>query len=127
MGYSCTAKADYVLKELLTQLQAAGPAKTSNGWSKNNIEYFFEIGKEQPDGAITGKVHKVQPDGLCREMNSARIDADGDIPYFPTSKQAQRDAAMTAGLIKFHEIHGGRWQDDKLLSSLIGDAKFVVI
>ena len=132
MGYSCSAKADYVLKALITQLQSASSKEvlTSNSWIYKNTEYFYEIGKENKFGDITGKVMRsFNKDGtdLCKYVGNFHIDSDGDIWYFPTTERSRRDSAITSGLIKFHEVHGGRWQDDKLLSSLIGDAKFVVI
>lgn len=128
MGYSCTVKADYVLDALLIQLQSAGNENnSSNTWTKDGQTYFFERGREQPDGAITGRIYRFEPDNMCKLIGNGRIDADGDIPYFPTSKQVQRDSAMTAGLIKYHELHGGSWQEDEILHGLIGDAKFVAI
>lgn len=129
MGYSYAAKAGYVLDELMIQVQIS-PSKTgtSNGWSYQDREYFFEYGRENNDGAITGIVWEILSGGnRCRRTGSARIEPDGRITRFPTSNKTQRQSAITTGLIKFHEVHGGHWQDDKTLSELIGDAKFVVI
>lgn len=130
MGYSCTAKASYVSEALLVQLQAGTEFenKNQNSWSRNSRSYFFEIGREQPDGSVTGIVWALNADGkTCRKAGSAKIAADGSIPYFPTSTRAHRESAVTTGLIKFHEVFGGRWEDGKVLYGLVGDAKFVVI
>jgi hypothetical protein len=128
MGYSCTIKANNVLDELLIQLQVNNPTNSSNGWNNGEWFYFFEQGQEQQNGAITGTVWKSKTESrYCKKAGSARIEPDGTITRFPTSNKSQRDSAMVTGLIKFHETYGGRWQDDKVLYNLIGDAKFVAI
>ena len=128
MGYSCAVKADNVLDALMVQLQVTdrGQDKSSNGWSHNGHSYFFERGREQSDGAITGTVYLVV-NNKCYKRRSIRIEPNGFITRFTTSTKAQRQSAMTVGLVKFHEVFGGGWKEDEVLSRLLGDCKFVVI
>jgi len=126
MGYSCTVKADMVLEALYTQLQATGPAKVANGWTVGKREYFFEQGRENTDGSITGTIREV----ICKlayHRGSAKINHDGKISRWPSSTKAQRESAMIAGLVKFHSEHGGGWLDDAVLARLVFDCNFVVI
>ena len=128
MGYSCSAKADDVKDAMIVQLKASGDEmSSSNGWESKGQKYFLEIGRENADGAITGTVHRWVGESACRPVGSVRIEPSGLISRFPTSTKTQREAAMTAGLIRFHERTHTGWNDDKLLRSLIGDANFVVV
>ncbi|KKN77678.1 hypothetical protein LCGC14_0358040 [marine sediment metagenome] len=127
MGYSCSVKADNVLAALLIQLQAtARKDSTSNGWCKNGEHYFYEIGREQADGAITGKIWRTYKN-LCYPAGPFKITHNGLIDRFPTSTKSQRESAMTVGLVKFHEVHGGGWKDDEVLAPILGGCSFVVI
>ena len=127
MSYSCTVKSSLVLEHLEAQMQAAGnETNSSNGWTCKGKEYFFERGQEQDDGAITGTVY-LTINNLCYKKGPVRIEPNGFISRFPTSNKTQRNSAMTTGLVKFHEIYGGGWKADNVLSSLIGDCSFVVV
>ena len=127
MGYSCSAKANYVLRELIVQLKARGQDRaSSNVWEFAGYDYFYELGREQPDGAITSQVMKVVNE-RCHRVGGLRIENNGSITNAPTSNSAQRAAAETAGLIKFHEIHGGSWNTDEVLQKHIKGASFVVV
>jgi len=128
MGYSCSTKADKVLKELIIQLQTSGDCGgSSNSWLHRGKQCFYEIGQEQRDGAITGHVMKETITGRCHKAGSFRIDRDGRIVRFPTSTKVQRESAMTAGLIKFHEVYGGEWKTDSVLAPLVGNCCFVIL
>ena len=130
MGYSCSAKASSVYDNMLEQLQAASATSeplVGNGWAIGGQMYFAEIGKEQHDAAITGTVHIHIGHNHCRKHGSFRIDSHGRIARWPTSTKAQREAAMTAGLIKYHQRFKTGWNNDAVLCSLIGNAQFVVI
>lgn len=75
MGYSCTAAADDMLREI----QAMFPSK-SNFWKDDaGIEYFLEGGRENRDGAITGTVFRM--DGY--KVGSVRIEPNGFVTRFP--------------------------------------------
>lgn len=94
MGYSCTVKADNSLDELIIQLKAAGSEiETSNGWMIKDKRYFFQRGREQKDGAITGSVHKHTGERTCKNVGSFRIKPNGRIIRFPTSTKIQREIA----------------------------------
>jgi len=95
MGYSCTKAAGDTLdrlKELLSPRSAGGP---SNGFKlKDGREGFWEIGRENADGAITGSVFItsqpgvssgwiVEPSGASfRKAGTFRVDPDGKIGRF---------------------------------------------
>ena len=137
MGYSCSAKADDVKDAMIVQLKASGDEmSSSNGWESKGQKYILEIGRENADGAITGTVHRwdgsmnalaLVGESACQPVGSVRIEPSGLISRFPTSTKTHREAAMTAGLIRFHERTRTGWNDDKLLRSLIGDANFVAV
>lgn len=104
MGYSCSTKANHVLEALMKII--GGESKTSNGFEINGARYFYEIGRENRDGAITGTVHKI--DGpYAKRAGSFRIEPDGTITKFPGTSKATREHARSAGLMRFGAIHGG--------------------
>ena len=102
MGYSCSSLAMESLDQLMIQLKAAGKeTKSSNGWNKNGTYYFHEIGREQRDGAVTGKVQKIykinnSESDYCKTAGTFRIEPDGTITRFPTSTKQQREVAEIA-------------------------------
>jgi len=104
MGYSCTAAAALVLDQIRDmQVQSAtlqGVEKpTSNGFYQNGkCVAFWESGREQNDGAITGSIWKMMPDGWCRRNGTFRIEADGVVTRFPHVSKAMRDMAQTIGI-----------------------------
>ena len=91
-----------VIEQLIIQLKAAGKAVgTNNGWEKNGIEYFYEVGREQRDGAVVGSVHKmykVENANYCKPAGTFRAEPDGTIRRFPTSTKIQRQVATTAAI-----------------------------
>lgn len=93
MGYSCTLKADKTLQTLMSIIGKG--EKSSNTWIHNGNKYFYEIGKENSDGAITGTIYRVikGDDSKCLKTGSFRIDADGKIVRFPTTTSQQRNEA----------------------------------
>ncbi|KKN50723.1 hypothetical protein LCGC14_0629840 [marine sediment metagenome] len=107
MGYSYTAISGFALDSILEQLQhTKDAANTSNGWKHKGVDYFYEQGREQDDGSITGSVWKnllvtqpcticIKPEcsGHCRKVGSVKIDSKGNVVRFATSSQAQRLAA----------------------------------
>lgn len=119
MGYSYTQLAGLALEAITEQLKAASPReiKCSNMWIHKDYEHFHEIGREQADGSITGSVHRCYAKGLCeRAINIGpfRIEPNGEISRFPTSKKHQRQAATDAARAKFAEIHGQKELENQL-------------
>ena len=123
MGYSCSAKASLTLDAAMRILQAVFPGESSNTWKKDGETYFFERGREQYDGAITGTVYRfvaapakkqvvtVQPmaqggqvdTGYCRPAGSIKIDPEGKIVRFATMSATQRQQAETQGKKEYDE------------------------
>lgn len=100
MGYSCSALASLVCDAILVQLQSAGNTQnTSNGWTIEGKDYFFERGRENGDGAITGCVYgpSIKGPGFAHKVGSVRIDSEGHIIRWATSNATQRNVAELAG------------------------------
>lgn len=107
MGYSATVKAYFAQDTMLALLQAAHGdcGGTSNSWGDRDGSYhFFERGREQNDGAITGTVY-VTNGKTCRPAGSIRIEPDGKVTRWPTSKASQRRLATETALAKYGAIY----------------------
>jgi hypothetical protein len=82
MGYSCARKAMEVVK--VWQNWCYKNFDSQNAYIHNNTRYFFEIGKENGDGAITGSIWRFMPDGIhVKKSGSFRIESDGTITRAP--------------------------------------------
>ncbi|KKK64224.1 hypothetical protein LCGC14_2986380 [marine sediment metagenome] len=128
MGYSCSTKANMVLDSLIVLLQSSSSENnSSNTWEKRGIKYFYEIGKENIDGAITGKVNKFVEENQCKVVRSFRIESNGKITRFIGSTKQQRTAAETAGLMKFYTTYNKSWSKDEVLPEHIRSSKFAVV
>ncbi len=105
MGYSCTAKADFALNAMIVQLKAASSKEIeqSNAWEYKGQDYFFEQGREQDDGSITGTV--VSFTGYT--VGSVRIDSEGIVKRWAKSTAIQRTAATDAGNARYGLAYGG--------------------
>lgn len=81
MGYSIATKAANAL-DILSR-HCINTTGKSNTWVHKGITYFWERGKEQPDGTGTGSVWKLTPDGkYANKTGFYRIDPDGKIIKF---------------------------------------------
>lgn len=106
MGYSCSAIANDVVNKLLDVATRLGPVHTdghplpsSNSWKHKGKTYFFETGREQSDGAITGTVWVFVAENKCRRAGNLRVDPDGKIvraPHFPKEAVKAAKEAATA-------------------------------
>lgn len=86
MGWSCTAAASNVLDAITKEFQVLnGP---SNGLPDGG---FWEIGRENPDGSITGTVWKPYGDSHVVRRGSFKIDPYGKIIRFPGLKKKIRE------------------------------------
>ena len=99
MGYSCTAKASLTLTaiEALIDLNY----KTNGTSNATPDGGFFEIGRENADGAITGTVWKPYDAGRVTRRGSFRIDAEGRVVRFPGVPSALLREAEREGAIQF--------------------------
>jgi len=94
MGYSCTKAA----VDTLTRIEAAYRVEGSGNVMHMGRHYsFFERGRENADGSITGRLVDINIDpsiaasdvfkaiehGTCRIAGSVKIDADGIVVRFP--------------------------------------------
>lgn len=114
MGYSCSALASLTMDGMFAEMEKTCPPadKTSNGWIFKGNSYFFERGREQDDGAITGSVYRHGDNnngiakGFCRRVGSVKILSNGQIKSWPFTTKGMREKAQAAGRKRFAEIHG---------------------
>lgn len=93
MGYSCTQDASYMLGVISHMFATDG---NPNVLTIRGRQYFFERGREQADGAITGSLFKMLPNDMAQRAGRVRIEADGRINAFPAmSVQDCREALAT--------------------------------
>jgi len=85
MGYSCTKDAAEKLQAIMAKLEEEGLIAYHNGrpiantWRRGQDTLFYEIGRENLDGAITGSVWSMSG----RRIGSFRIEPDGSVTRFP--------------------------------------------
>lgn len=88
MGYSCTVAAS-------NTLNAIGNAFATNGnpniLTIHGREFFFERGRENGDGAITGTLMVMVDADHCRKAGTVRIEPDGRINRFPGLNKKDRE------------------------------------
>lgn len=78
MGYSCAAAASDMLGVINKMCGLKDGVLHIDGG-----EYFFERGREQNDGAVTGQLMKMVGENFCRPAGGVRINPDGSIARFP--------------------------------------------
>lgn len=83
MGYSASAAAFRTLDAI--GRYGAYQGGPTNGFCCGGTEGFWEIGRENADGAITGQVHVVR-DGYIVKSAPFRINSDGVVAWFPYVK-----------------------------------------
>lgn len=90
MGYSCTVDASNMLGVISHMCGVDG---NGNILRIDNERYFFERGREQADGAITGTLMLMLPGDYCRKAGTVRINPDGTIARFPRLTARDRQEA----------------------------------
>lgn len=125
MGYSATAKA---MKVLDTFKSDTG---MSNTWIRDGVAHFFEIGRENADGSITGTVWRgtfgdVRAMGYAYRQGSFKIDADGHILRAPAGMRQHLDEQR--GLAEYLKAHEPReaWRKACEFDNIPADSMFVV-
>ena len=91
MGYSCTQDASHMLGVIR---KTYGDPATGNTLVLKGARYFFERGRENVDGAITGTLFMELPDNYARAAGTFRIDADGTVARFPKLSAVERAELM---------------------------------
>jgi hypothetical protein len=78
MGYSCTKDASDMLGVINKM------CGLKDGWLHiDGKRFFFERGKEQADGAVTGTLMMDLGNDYCRRAGGVRIEPNGTIARFP--------------------------------------------
>lgn len=80
MGRSYTVKAGEVLE--MVAVVATDGSRSSNTFQNGKDKFFYELGREQFDGSITGTVHKFLQNGMAIKHGSFKIEASGKIARF---------------------------------------------
>lgn len=112
MGYSCTAAANKVLEAAMaaavwTGERGAYGNAPSNAWSNAGREYFFDIGREQRDGAITAQIYSQRADGTDYiGSGSLRIEPEGKITRWNGATKAMREAGEAEARIQMAFLKG---------------------
>ena len=75
MGWSCARDAGCRLDAISAECLLC--SKMTNQWTTKGDTYFYEVGREQRDGSITGTIFLHLPDGKCRKSGSFKINPDG--------------------------------------------------
>jgi len=88
MGYSCTQDADSMLGVI--RKAYGDPTKGSNILRLRGEDYFYERGREQGDGAITGQLWLMLANDMARPVGTYRIEPDGTIARFPRLSSVQK-------------------------------------
>jgi len=100
MGYSCTTAASRTEQLWVEACVLNGGFESQNTWSDLGRTYFFERGRENADGAITGAIYKFVGSsnsivtGTARKVGTYRIEPDGTVtraPRFLKSASKARD------------------------------------
>ena len=126
MGYSCAAKAGLVLDAIVRITERASDP-TSDGMSGGGFYNslpggrWWERGRENGDGAITGTIWGMRPDGQhCFRIGGFKITAEGRITQFPGLTKEQKAEAMEEGAAEYRRryevqerpggvVHGLEW------------------
>ncbi len=78
MGWSCAKTAGDVLDSLSRYNRNLGEKYPSNGWYYRGNHYFYEVGRENYDGAITGSVYKLFNNNTSiKKIGTFKIEPDG--------------------------------------------------
>lgn len=118
MGYSCSMAADYTL----SAVQALIGDPTSGNRLANGG--FWDRGRENKDGAITGVVFKPHATniGYVITHGSFRIEPTGIINRWPGMKQDMKDKALKLAY-KLCEKDRNGYAADYIFRHVIKDAK----
>jgi hypothetical protein len=91
MGYSCTKDAADTLAVIGKMFATDG---NPNVLTIRGKHYFFERGRENEDGSITGKLMEMLPGDFCQEVGKVKINADGSVFRFARLKVEEMCEAM---------------------------------
>jgi len=90
MGYSCTQDAGNTLAVIGKMFATNG---NPNVLTIHDVQYFFERGREQADGAITGSLYMMLSEDMCQNVGGVKIAPDGTVVKFPKLTRDEREEA----------------------------------
>lgn len=103
MGYSCTKKAADTLERIGKSFATEG---NPNILTIGGTKFFFEHGREQTDGAITGKLMEFLPNELCQSVGTVRIAPNGTVSRFPRLRADVRKKFSITAIGYDYDFHG---------------------
>ena len=92
MGWGCTQEAG----RTMDAFKRVVCVEMQNVWANNGDYFFWDSGREQTDGAITGTVYKMLSDNRCRRLGGVRIEPDGTITRWAGTSASMRRMVMEA-------------------------------
>lgn len=105
MGRSYTVMAGESLKAIFNILKEADE-ESSNVFYVKEIKCFYELGKENEDGSITGTIYKFINTTHILPAGNFKIDPEGNILRFYGSTKLQRIEARATALAEYSRIFG---------------------
>ncbi len=117
MGWSCRSDAGLTLE--MIEAKCIAENGCVNDYNTKGGNYFFEVGRENRDGAITGTIYRVtvpsatSPRGNAKKSGSFRIEPNGEISRGP--------AFFKSIVVRFFEINGirGVWRGSNVTEASI--------
>lgn len=107
MGWSCNAAASFTL-DAIKDAQTAMGSTTSNGIMLNGKHVgFWETGRENEDGAITGTVWAMVGEDRCNRVGGFRIEPNGKVTRFPRISRRVLILCEEKSAQRFRETFGG--------------------
>lgn len=104
MSYSCTTRANAVLDRISEMCR--DQSGFSNVWYKGERKFFFEVGREQSDGSITGSVMEFVGENAAARKGNFRIEPNGAMPYFPNLNKEIRKMAKEESRVQMEFAKG---------------------
>lgn len=110
MGYSCSSMASFTLDIIQEYFSPSHSDNRlpSNAITRNDYQHigFWERGRENADGAITGRCFKSLSNGTYLPCGSFRIEPDGTIKRFPLLFKRLWIDIRADALARYNKIYG---------------------
>jgi hypothetical protein len=115
MGWSCNAAASLTLDAIIAGQKRLG-CESSNGIMENgkHVGFWETSRREHADGAITGTVWILTPDGQhCKKAGNFRIEPNGTVTRFARLPRAFLNRAEFEGAAEFRRRYGNAQADQE--------------
>lgn len=107
MGYSYRVEAGFA-RDAIMEILLGPDNESSNTFERRGETYFYEESRtDYDDGRITGSVYRMIGD-RCRRVGGVRIEGDGRITRFPTTRKVEREEAEIEARARYFNAYGWR-------------------